>query len=184
MENYNIRNEQNDSDYEAKRLYEQLCGARYNNYPYETKDLEEDMALVNEVIMQYWKPRYLMDRRTGRAYEFMDGNEVLKTVSQDDIDWETLKGMPEKAQRRAEELCFHFPSFIYKFSNGTAMVSWQLNPDGEYYMDDDGFGMTSDREINIYGFIDRQGRVVVKFQEAESKKKRDALRIEAENIVR
>lgn len=64
MEDYNIRNEQNDSDYEAKRLYEKLCGARYNNYPYETKDLEEDMALVNEVIMQYWKPRYLMDRRT------------------------------------------------------------------------------------------------------------------------
>lgn len=39
MEDYNIRNEQNDSDYEAKRLYEKLCGARYNNYPYETKDL-------------------------------------------------------------------------------------------------------------------------------------------------
>ena len=64
------------------------------------------------------------------------------------------------------------------------MVSWQLNPDGKYYMDDDGFGMTSDREINIYGFIDRQGKVLVKFQEAESKEKRDALRIEAENIVR
>lgn len=45
-----------------------------------------------------------------------------------------------------------------------AQVSWQLNPDGMYYRDEDGFGMTDDDEVEIYGFIDRKGKVVVKFK--------------------
>ena len=44
-----------------------------------------------------------------------------------------------------------------------AEVEWQLNPDGMYYRDEDGFGMTDDEEINLYGTIDRKGKVVKKF---------------------
>ena len=36
-------------------------------------------------------------------------------------------------------------------------------PDGMYYRDEDGFGMTDDEEINLYGAIDRKGKVVKKF---------------------
>jgi len=42
-------------------------------------------------------------------------------------------------------------------------VRWQINPDGRYYMDDDGFGMTDDEEITLLGKIDRTGKVVVPF---------------------
>jgi hypothetical protein len=59
-------------------------------------------------------------------------------------------------------------------------VQWQLNPDGRYYMDDDGFGMTDDEEINIYGIIDTEGRVVVKFQTINNYKDLEKLRKEAE----
>ena len=45
-----------------------------------------------------------------------------------------------------------------------AEVCWQLNPDGMYYMDEDGFGMTDDEEVEIYGFIDREGKMVSKFR--------------------
>ena len=31
------------------------------------------------------------------------------------------------------------------------------------YRDEDGFGMTDDEEINLYGTIDRKGKVVKKF---------------------
>ena len=31
-------------------------------------------------------------------------------------------------------------------------------------MDEDGFGMTDDEEISVYGFIDRQLNVLVKFR--------------------
>ena len=47
--------------------------------------------------------------------------------------------------------------------NGVAEVEWQLNLDGMYYRDEDGFGMTDDEEIKLYGAIDRKGKVVKKF---------------------
>ena len=43
-------------------------------------------------------------------------------------------------------------------------IGWQLTPDGRYYMDEDGYGMTDDEEITIYGQIDQQGKVVKKFK--------------------
>lgn len=94
----------------------------------------------------------------------MDESETLCTVTQDDIDWESLKGIPEKSIERARRLDFHYPSFVRMFKNGVAEVSWQLNPDGMYFMDEDGYGMTDDDEVEIYGFIDRKGKVVVKFK--------------------
>lgn len=53
---------------------------------------------------------------------------------------------------------------IYGFHNGVSKVEWQLNPDGRYFMDEDGFGMTDDEEIAIYGKIDSNGRIVEKFK--------------------
>ena len=57
-----------------------------------------------------------------------------------------------------------FPTFVSCFQNGVAKVSWQLNPDGRYYRDDDGYGMTDDEETTVYGFIDTEMNVLVKFQ--------------------
>lgn len=42
-------------------------------------------------------------------------------------------------------------------------MKWVGNPDGMYYRDEDGFGMTDDDEINLEGAIDRKGNVVKKF---------------------
>ena len=66
-----------------------------------------------------------------------------------------------------------------------AEVSWQLNPDGRYYMDDDGFGMTNDEEITIYGFIDQNANVVVKFRNINKRYgELDKMRKEAEEKVK
>ena len=114
----------------------------------------------------------------------MDGSETLRTVKQDDIDWESLKGIPEDVISRARSLDFHFPSFVRKYENGVAEVSWQLNPDGMYYMDEDGYGMTDDDEVEIYGFIDRKGNVIVKFKNInEDWNLLRAMRKEAESII-
>ena len=78
-----------------------------------------------------------------------------------------------------------FPTFIRGFRNGVAEVSWQLNPDGRYYMDDDGFGMTNDEEITIYGFIDQNANVVVKFRNINKRYgELDKMRKEAEEKVK
>lgn len=55
----------NAKDYsEEEQLYNQLTAETYSQYPYRTENLGEEMALVNEVIMQYWKPRFLLNNNT------------------------------------------------------------------------------------------------------------------------
>ena len=148
---------------EDEKLYEKLSSSVYKDRPYKQRDLGEGMTLVNQVIGEYWKPRYLMDNEAKCAYEFMSGSELLQIVSDEDINWDSLKGIPQNALDRAKVHSFHFPGHIYQYKNGVAEVEWQLNPDGMYYRDEDGFGMTDDEEINLYGAIDRKGKVVKKF---------------------
>lgn len=148
---------------EEEKLYRELCLSQYQGLSLVQNDLGEDMALVTQVIGRYWKPRYLMDKEARCAYEFMSIDEVLQIVTDEDIDWDSLKGLPQDAFDRAKAHSFHFPGHVYKYKNGVAEVEWQLNPDGMYYRDEDGFGMTDDEEINLYGAIDRKGKVVKKF---------------------
>lgn len=168
----------------AKKLYQELNTDKFKEYPYEMSDLGEGMTVVNEVMWGYWKPRFLINHNTKCAYEFINSMQDLVTVTEDDIDWESLKDLPEDAQRTAKALSFHFPSFILGFKNGVAEVSWQLNPDGRYYMDEDGYGMTDDEEVEIYGFIDQNANVVVKFRHIKKWSELDGMRTKAEGIVR
>lgn len=154
----------NDSEMsEEEKLYKKLSSPLYRDHPYEQRDLGEGMTMLNQVIGEYWKPRYLLDNEAKCAYEFMSIDEVLQIVTDEDIDWDSLKGLPQDAFDRAKAHSFHFPSHIYQYKNGVAEVEWQLNPDGMYYRDEDGFGMTDDEEINLYGAIDRKGKFVKKF---------------------
>ena len=45
--------ERGPKDSEAFKLYKEFCSDRFTKYPFETKELGEDMMLVNEVIAQY-----------------------------------------------------------------------------------------------------------------------------------
>lgn len=98
---------------EEGRLYKRLCVTLYKDYPYEQRDLGEGMTLVNQVIGEYWKPRYLMDNETKCAYEFMSSSETLQCVTDDDIDWYSIKDLPHDALDRAQRHSFHFPGYIY-----------------------------------------------------------------------
>lgn len=167
------------------RLYDILNTENYKHGSYETHDLDEGMAVINESMWGWWKPRFLLNHNTKCAYEFMGRNQCLTTIEECDIDWDSLKNLPGEAIHRAKTLSFHFPSFIRQFKNGVAEVSWQLNPDGRYYMDDDGFGMTNDEEITIYGFIDQNASVVVKFRNINKRYgELDKMRKEAEEKVK
>ena len=86
------------------------------------------------------------------------------TVKEEDIEWRTLKELPEDVQNNARTQFAMYPTFVEGFSNGVARVRWQINPDGRYWMGDDGFGMTSDVEVEIYGYINKEGKVVGKFR--------------------
>ena len=149
---------------EDKILYQKLNSPQYKTRPYSQSDLGEDMILVSQDICEYIKPRYLMDCRTKRAVEFMDKSQRLLTVTDDDIDWRSLECVEEEdAIDVARYHLFIYPGDISRYENGMAEVRWEINPDGRFYCDEDGFGMTGDVERNLYGVIDRKGKVVKKF---------------------
>lgn len=150
-------------EYLAEQLYIKLHEPTYRSLQYEWKDMDEGMQLVNQSINGWWKPRFLVDENARCAYEFMDSMLTLQTVTDNDIDWSSLEGIPTKALNRAIAHSGLFPTLIRYFCNGEAEVTWQINPDGMYYMDDDGYGMTDDEEIALVGTIDRTGKVIQKF---------------------
>lgn len=177
------KNGESKSDAKAKSLYVQLVSPAYQSV-FKQYDLDEGMSIVEEVICQCWKPRYLLDHNSKRAYEFMTNHEILKMFTENDIDWDSLKDLHEEWVDRAHKLNAHYPTRICRFENGVAEVSWELNPDGRYYMDEDGYGITDDEEVTIYGFINRKGRVLVKFKFIDGNLDAlHAMRKEAETIA-
>lgn len=168
-----------------EKLYMVLSTMEFTRNEYRVSELDEGMYVIEQVICGWWKQRYLIDNKKYRAYEIMNGNMDFVNFTTDDIDWDSIQQLPEKAKMRAQELDAQFPTFIRGFRKGVAEVSWQLNPDGRYYMDDDGFGMTSDEEITVYGYIDAEMNVLVKFQYIDKNWKRlDKMRREAEKALK
>ena len=107
-------------DYESdeEKLYKVLNSDEYKNRPYEYSDLSEGMAVINETMWGWWKPRFLINHNTKRAYEFMDKGQSLVTVTTNDIDWDSLKNLPKDAIDRARALSFHFPSSYIVLKTG------------------------------------------------------------------
>lgn len=148
--------------YEEK-MYRILSSDKYAKDGYEKRSLGEGMEIVNQVIWSWWKPRFLLNHNLKTAYEWMWRSQQLAIVDKEHIDWPSMKKLPEDAMDTLLAYSFQFPSFIRGYENGVAEVQWQLIPDGRYWMDDDGFGMTGDIELNIYGFIDQEANIISKF---------------------
>lgn len=55
------------------------------------------------------------------------------------------------------------PSTYGNSETGSLKCPWQVSPDGRYYMDGGGFGMSGDVEETLFGYIDRNGDVVAPF---------------------
>ena len=152
-------------------LYKKLTEKKLSEGLYKTNDLGEGMGVVYQTIYGWWKPRYILNHTTKTAFEFMSHSQYLLTVEEEDIEWSTLKKLSEDIQENARVQFAMYPTFVEGFRNGVARVRWQINPDGRYWMDDDGFGMTSDIEVEIYGYINKEGKVVGKFRLPSEKDK-------------
>ena len=65
--------------------------------------------------------------------------------------------------RRHELGRIHFRSTVKNLHGSWALV-WQVEPEGRYWEDDDGFGATSAVEVNLYARLDELGRFVEPFR--------------------
>lgn len=67
------------------------------------------------------------------------------------------------------ENCFadkyvHYRTSIEDYDDEKYIIYWCIQPDGRYWEDEDGFGGTSDCEITLYTFIDKEGNFTGPFQ--------------------
>lgn len=168
----------------ATKLYQKLQSALYKYGAYNKENLGEGMILVEELKGSYWKPRYLIDNEAETACEFMDSDYCLLTVTADDIAWETIDDLPEKVKERARTLNAYFPTIIRGYHDNVAEVKWQINPDGRYYMDSDGYGETDDKEVALFSYIDRQGKPLVKVRMVKDSSELKEMKMEAINKSR
>lgn len=153
----------NGREEQAKELYRKLMAGEVDFEPH-IECLGERMSKVQRGTWDgYMETKYIINRKTLCAYEIVDKSGKLAMLTKGDVDWESLKNVPEEARRIAEGLSSDYSVKIGRFHKGAAWVEWQINPDGQYYMDDDGFGMTNDVEVNLYGQINTKGEVVRKF---------------------
>lgn len=76
-------------------LYKKLTEKALNENLYKTDELGEGMGVVYQVINGWWKPRYILNHNTRTAFEFMSHSQYLLTVETEDIEWSSLKTLPE-----------------------------------------------------------------------------------------
>ncbi len=60
------------------------------------------------------------------------------------------------------EVCF-ITRFAH-YGKDSYIMYWEIQPDGRYWEDDDGFGGTSDTEITLYAIIDKNGNFTGPFR--------------------
>lgn len=147
-----------------RELYTELQKPKYDRRPYDRlKNRGCEMEIVEQVIDNYWRQRYLINHKEGTAYELMDSSLTLKFIETKDVDWEGVKSLENN--HNAYTFSAYYQRFsVEKFKDGVALVEWTLYPDGRYFMDEDGFGMEDNDESVAYGIIDTHANVVVPFQ--------------------
>ncbi|MGM9590729.1 MAG: DUF1810 family protein [Faecousia sp.] len=64
---------------------------------------------------------------------------------------------------RALKPQIHFRTSFEKRENGWLML-WNIQPDGRYWADDDGFGMEDEEEVTLYAYVDKNGQFTGPFQ--------------------
>lgn len=58
-----------------------------------------------------------------------------------------------------------FASFIYPFVDDRAVFSWTVQPDGRYWADEGGYGMTDDNQVTLYALFNKEGRFITLFSD-------------------
>ncbi|MBE6991972.1 MAG: hypothetical protein E7430_05280 [Ruminococcaceae bacterium] len=118
----------------------------YGNHMYRTATERADVEFVNEATGK----RVLLVDNDGYIQNFPG---IVKG------DWTKLLTTQKNLKPQ-----IRFRSEFSKISDDRYMMLWQVQPDGRYWADDDGFGMENDVEIHLYAYIDKDGNFEAPFR--------------------
>lgn len=147
----------NTTDTEHRKILDDI---EANPSRYEIMQLLGDKILrINSSDGSMWLCRN--DGGTRRLITLVEHGEV-KFLTEADIEPSTLRLIKHQCPYLAFKA--HYRFWVFPFTGSKAAVEWTVRPDGSYYADSDGFGMTDDEEITLHGFIDTNGRPIGKFR--------------------
>lgn len=126
---------------------------------YEIRQLLGDKILRIDSSDGMWLCRN--DGGTRRLITLVEHGEV-KFLTEADIEPSALRLIKQQCPYLAFKARYRF--WVFPFTGSMAAVEWTVCPDGSYYADSDGFGMTDDEEITLHGFINTKGRPIGQFR--------------------
>lgn len=126
---------------------------------YEIRQLLGDKILRIDSSDSMWLCRN--DGGTRRLITLVEHGEV-KFLTEADIEPSALRLIKQECPYLAFKARYRF--WVFPFTGSKAAVEWTVCPDGSYYADSDGFGMTDDEEITLHGFINTKGRPIGQFR--------------------
>lgn len=146
---------------DSKELYKKLSADFKAEKNYYFSDLGEGMMQGRE---HGTRRIFLVNKNEREAWELVGPTGTFEHWNAVAVEICTAFDLPARAQRNAISTMANYYFGVNPFKDGVAYVQWTLQPDGRYYADSDGFGMTDDDEINVYAFIDKKAHVLVPFQ--------------------
>lgn len=69
-----------------------------------------------------------------------------------------------KSKNKLVSPVIRFRTDFERYDDEKYIMIWEIQPDGEYWSDDDGYGMKNDEEIRLYAFIDENGDFITPFR--------------------
>ena len=113
---------------------------------------------------------FVVDTRTREAWQLVSDDGRITRWETSCLSTGAMEGLTGVAKLNAEKMLAPYGFCVNEYRDGVAIVSWTLRPDGMYWADSGGFGGNSDMEIEFYAYIDRQGRIIIPFQNLEYEK--------------
>lgn len=146
----------NTTDTEHRKILDDI---ETNPSRYEIRQLLGDKILRIDSSDGMWLCRN--DGGTRRLITLVEHGEV-KFLTEADIEPSALRLIKQQCLYLAFKARYRF--WVFPFTGSKAAVEWTVRPDGSYYADSDGFGMTDDEEITLHGFINTKGRPIGQFR--------------------
>lgn len=108
---------------------------------------------------------YIVNTITGKIRKLSTTRGEL-LVDDNDIDYDAIAKECENGIGNAQAKAIRYAGLNRwdSFKNGLCAISWMLYPDGQYFADEEGFGMRANYEEEVYAIIDTDLNIVEPFR--------------------